>query len=161
MDHLWSPWRFKYITNTEKSEGCVFCNLVQGNHDESSFIIHRGRLNYLVLNIFPYASGHLLIVPFAHVAMLAEMAKEASDEMMDLSKRAQAALTKEYRPDGVNLGMNLGQAAGAGVAQHLHMHILPRWFGDSNFTTVIAETRILPETLETTYQRLKPHFQDS
>ena len=157
MDYLWSPWRYQYITNAVKQPGCVFCQIFQGD-DEKNFILFRGSANYVVLNIFPYTSGHLLIIPFVHTALLAETPSETSAEMMELTKQCQAALKQEYKPDGINLGMNLGQAAGAGVAEHLHMHILPRWFGDINFTTVIAETRVLPETLESTYQRLKPYF---
>jgi ATP adenylyltransferase len=157
MDYLWSPWRYKYISKADQPQGCVFCLLQEGS-DEANYIIYRGAHNYVVLNIFPYTSGHLLIVPFAHIALLSEISKEISDEMMDLTKEAQSALGQEYRPDGFNLGMNLGRAAGAGVAEHLHMHVLPRWIGDANFTTVVAETRILPEELETCHKRLKKYF---
>lgn len=158
MDRLWSPWRYQYITGTKKETGCVFCRLPSENQDQTNFILHRGNNCYIVLNIYPYMGGHLLIIPFIHTASLDELPKSISDEIMDLTKLCQSALKKEYNPQGFNLGMNLGQAAGAGVAEHLHMHILPRWFGDINFTTVIGETRVLPETLENTYQRLKPYF---
>lgn len=159
MDHLWSPWRYQYISKPSVSIECIFCELAKLPADISRFILFRGQFNYVVLNIYPYTSGHLLVIPYTHLALLKDLDTESSNEMMDLTKQCQAALEAEYRSNGFNLGMNLGQAAGAGVAAHLHMHILPRWFGDINFTTAIGETRILPETLETTYQRLSPYFQ--
>src|SRR6185369_8436536 len=125
--------------------------------DQDSYILYRSHFNYVVLNIFPYTSAHLMIVPFSHTALIADLPKEVSDEMMDLTKQTQSAIAQDYRPDGINLGMNLGRAAGAGVAEHLHMHILPRWIGDANFTTVIGETRVLPESLVNTYDRLKKY----
>ncbi|KAF0248197.1 MAG: diadenosine tetraphosphate (Ap4A) hydrolase-like HIT family hydrolase [bacterium] len=158
MDREWSPWRYQYVTGVKKETGCVFCRLASEFIDQTNFILHRGTNCYIVLNIYPYMSGHLLIIPFAHLSLLSELPKEASDEVMDLTKQCQFVLEKEYKPQGFNLGMNLGQAAGAGVAAHLHMHIFPRWFGDINFTTTVGETRILPEMLENTYQRLKPYF---
>ncbi|MFY9223712.1 MAG: HIT domain-containing protein [Blastocatellia bacterium] len=158
MDRLWNPWRYQYITATKKETGCVFCRLAAENNDEENFILYRGKYAYIVLNIYPYNSGHLLIIPFVHSKLLADLEKNASDEIMDLTKMCQIAIEKEYHPQGFNLGMNLGEAAGAGVAEHLHMHILPRWFGDANFTTVIGETKNLPEMLANTYQRLKPYF---
>ncbi|MEW6733424.1 MAG: HIT domain-containing protein [Acidobacteriota bacterium] len=158
MDYLWSPWRYQYVSSTHKTPGCVFCLLLEQDSDEKNHILYRGKLNYIVLNIYPYATGHMLIAPFTHNALLSDASKECSDEMMDLAKKCQAILNQEYRPDGFNLGMNLGRAAGAGVAEHFHLHILPRWIGDVNFTTAVAETRVLPEALETTYLRLKPYF---
>lgn len=165
MDILWSPWRYEYIKSGEtddlkKSHSCVFCDLqkIENGSDEEKFILHRARFNFVVLNIYPYISGHLLIVPFAHLANLDALPKEVSDEMMDLGKHCQTALRETYRPNGFNLGMNLGKAAGAGVADHVHLHILPRWLGDANFTTTIGETRVIPEDLLTTYQKLKPKF---
>ncbi|MBI4853040.1 MAG: HIT domain-containing protein [Acidobacteria bacterium] len=158
MDREWSPWRYQYVTGAKKEVTCVFCRLASESSDQENFILHRAKTSYVVLNIYPYMSGHLLIIPFAHLSLLSELPKETSDELMDLTKHCQSILEKEYKPQGFNLGMNLGQAAGAGVAAHLHMHILPRWFGDINFTTTIGETRILPEMLENTYQRLKLYF---
>jgi ATP adenylyltransferase len=158
MDVLWSPWRYDYIkgSGSGKPDSCVFCE-IQNNpaSDEEKFILKRAEFNFVVLNIFPYASGHLLIVPYAHVADLDKVDKAVSDEMMDLMKRSQTVLTEVYQPEGFNLGINLGKSAGAGVAGHLHTHVLPRWSGDVNFMTVIAETRNLPETLQTTYKKLK------
>jgi len=123
-----------------------------------NFVLHRSQHNYVVLNIYPYISGHLLIVPFEHVADLDRTAKATTDELMDLTKRCQTALRDVYSPGGFNLGMNLGRPAGAGIADHLHIHIMPRWAGDTNFMSTIANTRVIPEDLATTYQKLKGHF---
>lgn len=126
--------------------------------DEAGLILHRGRENFVILNLFPYTSGHLMIAPYAHMGELSEASKSASDEMMDLAKRAQQILRETYHPHGFNLGMNLGRAAGAGIAEHFHLHVLPRWFGDTNFTTVISESRVIPEDLKSTYAKLKGPF---
>jgi ATP adenylyltransferase len=157
MDVLWSPWRYDYIKGNDpgKSEGCVFCGIINSSAtDEEKFILKRAEFNFVVLNIYPYASGHLLIVPYEHVASLDKADKQITDEMMDLMKRSQTALSEVYEPEGFNLGINLGRSAGAGVAEHLHTHILPRWSGDVNFMTAIGQTRNLPETLRTTYEKL-------
>ncbi|HVF54925.1 MAG TPA: HIT domain-containing protein [Pyrinomonadaceae bacterium] len=162
MDRLYTPWRYAYIEGAsgEKSgsgNACVFCSLRDrpAADDEQTFVLHRGRYNFVVLNIYPYISGHLMVVPFEHAAELSSISKEVSDELMDLAKRAQAALREVYHPHGFNLGMNLGQAAGAGVADHLHLHVMPRWTGDSNFMTTVGETRVIPEDLPTTYNKLR------
>jgi ATP adenylyltransferase len=160
---LWTPWRYDYIKGTsgEKSgsgQPCVFCSLLEQQDDERTFILHRARHNFVILNIYPYTSGHLLIVPYEHAADLDLIAKEASDEMMDLAKRAQTVLRETYRPHGFNLGINLGRSAGAGVADHLHLHVLPRWTGDANFMSTVSETRVLPEDLTATYDRLRGTF---
>lgn len=157
MDILWSPWRYEYVAGDagSKSTGCVFCGILDNSAtDEENFILLRAEFNFVILNIYPYTSGHLLIVPYEHFPTLDSAGKATTDEMMDLTKSAQSAIHEAYRPDGVNLGMNLGSAAGAGVADHFHMHILPRWVGDVNFMTAIGETRTIPETLPTTYQKL-------
>lgn len=173
MDRLWTPWRYTYIAGTSdadksdenrdeqaKTIRCVFCHLRDGNHadDQSNFILHRAANSFIVLNLYPYASGHMLIVPNAHVADLDATANHVSNELMDLTKRCQTALRDVYRSDGFNIGINQGRAAGAGVAAHLHIHILPRWTGDANFMTTVAETRVLPEELATVYAKLRPHF---
>ncbi|HYJ47071.1 MAG TPA: HIT domain-containing protein [Pyrinomonadaceae bacterium] len=164
MDRLWSPWRYDYInsgSSGEKSKpsGCVFCSMLESEgSDESKFIIARARHNFVVLNIYPYISGHLMVVPFAHLSEIAAAPKETTDEMMDLCKRAQSVLGEVYRPDGFNLGMNLGRAAGAGVADHFHMHLMPRWTGDTNFMTTVGNTRVHPEDLATTYRKLLGKF---
>ena len=164
MDVLWSPWRYDYIkggseTAPEGSGGCVFCDILNNPaSDEEKFILKRAGFNFVILNIYPYVSGHIMIVPYEHIADLDKASKETSDEMMDLTKRCQTVLRDVYRPDGINLGMNLGKAAGAGVAGHFHMHILPRWYGDANFMTSIGQTRTIPESLHDTYAKLKGKF---
>lgn len=158
MDVLWSPWRYDYIKNSGKAakEGCVFCSIVSNSaSDEENFILKRAEFNFVILNIYPYTSGHLMIVPYDHLSLLSDAGKQTTNEMMDLTKQAQAAITEVYNPDGINLGMNLGKAAGAGVDGHFHMHVLPRWVGDANFLTAIGQTRSIPESLQTAYQRLK------
>ena len=158
MDILWSPWRYDYITKSgsAKTSGCVFCDILNNSaSDEENFIVSRAECNFVILNIYPYTSGHLMIVPYQHLANLSDGPSESTTEMMELTKRAQSVLAETYKPDGINLGMNLGHAAGAGVAGHYHMHILPRWVGDVNFMTAIGQTRTLPESLEDTYKKLK------
>jgi len=158
VDVLWSPWRYDYITGSgpARSSGCVFCEILNGSaSDEEKFILKRAEFNFVILNIYPYATGHLLIVPYAHIAKLNEIDKPTSDELMDITKSSQRALGEVYQPEGFNLGMNLGKSAGAGVAGHLHMHVLPRWPGDVNFMTSVAQTRTIPEDLRTTYDKLR------
>ena len=132
--------------------------LLRAGDDEKSLIVYRGEHNFIILNAFPYTSGHSMIVPYEHLNRLHKLPQPAATEMMALSQRLEMALIELYRPDGVNVGMNIGKAAGAGIAEHIHMHVLPRWVADANFMTVIGETRVLPESLETTYQRLKSKF---
>ena len=160
MDVLWSPWRYDYITGEPgpKRDGsaCVFCDILNSPaSDEEKFLLTRAGFNFVILNIFPYGTGQLMIVPYEHIADLDKADKQITDEMMDLTKRAQSALSEVYAPQGFNIGLNLGRAAGAGVAGHFHTHVLPRWFGDVNFMTSIGETRTMPESLETTYGKLK------
>ena len=156
MEHIWSPWRYKYISTAGSEEGCVFCRVLQSQKDDENYIVYHGELNFVILNLFPYTSGHLMIVPYEHTALLASISEAATTEMMNLAKRAQVALEAEYRPDGFNIGMNLGRSAGAGVADHLH--VVPRWVGDANFVSIVGETRVLPEEMSITYQKLKKHF---
>jgi ATP adenylyltransferase len=155
MDYLWTPWRYAYVTTAEKISGCVFCDLLQAGDDEKARIVLRGEHNFVILNTFPYTSGHIMVVPYAHLDELRKLPLEAAHEMMDFAQRLESVLRTLYSPNGINLGMNIGQAAGAGVAGHIHMHMLPRWIADSNFMTVVGESRILPESLEMTYQRIK------
>jgi len=157
MDYLWTPWRFPYMAQVTsgKQPDCFFCEAVAGSNDEESLLVYRGKKMFVILNRYPYTSGHVMVVPYAHVAELKLCEPEALQEMMELAQRVEAALKQNYSPDGMNLGMNLGKAAGAGVAAHLHLHALPRWFGDTNFMTVTGETRIQPEDLKLTYQRMK------
>ena len=162
MDRLWSPWRNKYVADNSADSTpsvCVFCEIQRDPaKDEQNFVLHRAQHNFVVLNIHPYTTGHLLIIPYEHIGEFDATPKQATDELMDLAKRSQAVLQEVYKPRGFNLGMNLGAAAGAGVQHHLHLHIMPRWIGDTNFMTTVAETRVLPEDLSTTYQKLKNKF---
>jgi ATP adenylyltransferase len=155
MDFLWTPWRYEYVSTGVKSSDCIFCDLPKLGDDEKAHIVHRARYCYIVLNAFPYTSGHVMIVPFQHLDELQKLPVETADEMMVLAQVMERVLRLLYVPDGINLGMNIGKAAGAGVAGHVHMHVLPRWVADANFLSVIGETRILPETLETSYQRIR------
>jgi ATP adenylyltransferase len=186
VDQLWTPWRYAYVTQEDTRETragvpaalaawpgdhhCVFCNLIAAadyaiehgmraeDADRAANIVLRGRNCYICLNAYPYTSGHVMIVPYVHEGSLAELTGDTAQEVMALAQRTTRALERSYSPDGINLGLNLGKAAGAGVAGHLHMHILPRWFGDTNFMTAIAETRVLPEILEQSWRRLREAF---
>lgn len=159
MDHLWSPWRYTYVSQASKDSTCIFCEALKRNDDRSSFILYRGQHNFIILNRYPYTTGHAMIAPYHHIADLAQTRPEALAEMMTLCQRLERALAELYQPEGFNLGMNLGRCAGAGVTGHLHMHLLPRWSGDTSFMTTVAETRIEPEILDTTYEKLKPYFE--
>jgi len=157
MDYLWTPWRYQYmaqVTSGKKVE-CIFCDAAARGDDEQTGVVYRGRDCFIILNRYPYTSGHVMVVPYAHVAELASCGPAVLAELMQLSQRMEAVLRALYNPDGMNLGMNLGRAAGAGVVGHLHLHVLPRWIGDSNFMTVTAETRVHPEELSTTFERLR------
>ncbi len=185
MEHLWSPWRYTYVTTADSAtrpgvaeklnawtgdHGCVFCNMIasvdyaisNGMKDEdaeaAAGVVARGKFCYVCLNAFPYNSGHVMIVPYAHLDRLALLPHESAQELMALTQRCEGVLTELYKPHGINIRMNLGRAAGAGVAGHLHMHALPRWQGDTNFMTTIGETRILPEELGITWKRMREEF---
>lgn len=185
MDHLWTPWRFAYITSADGAPrpgvpsrlkawpgdlGCVFCNLIasidyaiesgmaRDEAEAAGGLVLRGAHCFVCLNAFPYTSGHVMVMPYAHLDRLAKLPADAAHELMDLSQATERALEALYKPHGFNFGLNLGQAAGAGVAGHLHMHAMPRWIGDTNFMTTVAETRVIPEDLETTWRRLRDTF---
>jgi ATP adenylyltransferase len=157
MDYLWSPWRYAYIAQVheEKQRECIFCDALARHDDAVTLIPYRGKKVFVILNRYPYTSGHVMIVPYAHVAELGLCDGETRAEMMELAARVEEVFAATYKPDGVNLGMNLGKAAGAGVAGHLHLHALPRWFGDTNFMTATGETRVHPEELQVTYEKIK------
>lgn len=155
MDYIWSPWRYRYVANASKDDQCVFCRALELNDDAKTLIVLRAEKNFVILNRYPYTSGHVMVVPYAHTADLGAAPPEGLSEMMTLAQRIQKALHDLYHPEGYNLGMNLGRAAGAGITGHLHLHVLPRWSGDSSFMTVIGETRTEPEELSTTYSRLR------
>ena len=158
MDRFWTPWRFDYIRGAESAPSCVFCRILGERRDAENLVLYRGRAAFVLLNLFPYTSGHLLVVANRHIRLLGDTLPEELHEIIDLGRRCERALAAEYRPEGYNLGFNLGRSAGAGVENHLHMHVLPRWTGDSNFVSVVGETRVLPEELPRTYERLLPHF---
>jgi ATP adenylyltransferase len=164
MDYLWSPWRFRYIRSNADGElkrsGCVFCLAPEAQDQRSALVVGRAVHCFVILNLYPYTSGHLMVVPYVHTSSLAELDGSVTAEMMELAKRAQFALTEIYKPDGFNLGINLGSVAGAGIAEHLHMHVVPRWEGDANFMSVVGETRVIPEELTATYDKLQPYFRE-
>ena len=155
MDYLWSPWRMEYILSPKSDKGCIFCSGLQQEDGTGNLIIFRGPQAFVMLNRFPYTSGHLMVVPYAHSPSLDLLDAGSRMDLMDLSARALQVLEALYKPQGFNLGMNIGNAAGAGVLDHVHLHIVPRWVGDTNFMSSISQTRVLPELLEETYRRVK------
>ena len=169
MDYLWTPWRYAYVKSADSTPGCVFCGILQDTSaedpmvqaavDREFLIVHRGRECFVILNSFPYNAGHVMVIPYTHLDELQKLPASAAHEMMDLAQKVETVLRQLYNPDGINLGMNIGKAAGAGVAGHIHLHVLPRWAGDTNFMTVVGETRVLPETLDATWERMKAAFE--
>jgi len=153
MDHLWTPWRYAYVTGADQKAGCIFCDAPKES-DQQARIVHRGEHCFVILNTYPYTNGHVMVVPYAHLDELQKLATKAAQELIALTQRMESVLRALYVPDGINLGMNIGKAAGAGVAGHIHMHILPRWVADANFLSVIGETRVLPESLDVTWERI-------
>jgi ATP adenylyltransferase len=160
MDRLWTPWRYAYLTKASPADPCIFCVKQAEDKDDANLILYRGKHNFAMLNLYPYATGHMMISPYVHVATLEAAPVGTLEEMMRLTREASRHLSTLYRPEGLNLGMNIGQCAGAGVAGHIHMHVLPRWAGDANFMTTVGETRVLPEDLAVTYKKLRQAFRD-
>jgi len=158
MNHIWSPWRMKYIEKTEKEEGCVFCNAQAKEDSAANLIAFRGQFAFVILNRYPYTSGHLMVIPFKHVATLEELDPATRAEMIELTSQCMTMLRKIYNPQAFNMGANIGEAAGAGVPGHFHIHIVPRWGGDTNFMSTLGETRVLPESMEDTYKRVCEGF---
>lgn len=188
MDRLWTPWRYNYVSRAEKhlrkgvppaldawpgDLDCVFCNMIaavdfavlsgasRGEAEQAAHIVHRGPGCFICLNAFPYTTGHVLILPYRHTSSLAALDAAEASEIIGLAQSTETALRSVYTPDGINFGLNLGEAAGAGVANHIHMHGLPRWSGDTNFMTVAAETRVLPESLDITWKKLRRAFAEA
>ena len=159
MERLWTPWRLTYVTGVGEAQGCVFC-AARGDAATApdSLVVHRGAACFVVLNLYPYNNGHLMVVPDRHVGSLDALTPDERAELMELTRRAEVALTEAYHPHGLNMGINLGKAAGAGVLDHLHVHLVPRWNGDTNYMTVVGQTRVLPEELHQTVARLRPIF---
>jgi ATP adenylyltransferase len=158
MDHLWSPWRLAYITGAGQATGCVFCTALS-DPEADPLIVFRGKTCFVILNLFPYNNGHLMVIPNRHIATLGSATHEELSELIELTRDAEIALTEAFAPHGLNMGINLGKAAGAGVLDHVHLHVVPRWNGDTNFMTVIGRTRVLPEELPDTAAKLRPIFQ--
>lgn len=160
MDHLWSPWRYTYVSQAQPSSGCIFCEKAAQDRDRENLIVHRAEHNYILMNLYPYTSGHVMIAPYAHVAALEDCATEVLEEMMRLAQLTEKRLRAAYRPRGLNIGLNIGECAGAGIAGHIHMHVMPRWPGDVNFMTTIGETRVIPEDLAATWEKLSRAFRE-
>lgn len=154
MENLWSPWRMRYVTDADKPGTCVFCNAVSEKDDEKNLVVHRGKKAYVILNRYPYTSGHLMIVPNQHVPSIEDLTPEVRAELIELVTQALAALRTVYKPQGFNVGINMGEAAGAGIAEHAHIHIVPRWVGDTSFISTVGETRVIPEELTVTFKRI-------
>src|SRR6266850_5272994 len=162
MERLWSPWRLPYVTGTGSVDGCIFCNAPGSVSPQSSrddLVLFRGRLCYAILNLYPYNNGHLMVVPNRHVGSLAAATAEELSELMRFTRDAEIALSEVYQAQGINVGINLGRAAGAGVLDHVHIHLVPRWSGDTNFMTVVGNVRVLPEDLSATAKKLRPIFE--
>jgi ATP adenylyltransferase len=157
VEHLWSPWRLAYVTGTTGEGSCIFCDAWASGGDDS-LVVFRGRLAFVILNLYPYNNGHLMIVPARHVATLAGLTAEELGEVAELTRRAEMATQEAYQPHGINVGINLGRPAGAGILDHLHVHLVPRWNGDTNFMSVVGNVRVVPEEPLTTLQRLRPIF---
>lgn len=158
MDRLWSPWRLAYVTGTSDAQGCVFCD-AQGSEAAAPLVLFRGKHCYVILNLYPYNNGHLMVVPNRHVPSLAGCSPEELTEMMGLTRLAELVLSEAYHPQGLNVGINIGRPAGAGVVDHVHVHAVPRWTGDTNFMSVVGQVRVLPEELDETARRLRPIFE--
>jgi ATP adenylyltransferase len=158
LDRLYTPWRLAYVTGAAKSSDCVFC-AAQQSSDADALIVLRGATCFVILNLFPYNNGHLMVVPNRHIATLVDALPEELHEMMEFTRLSEIALREAFEPHGLNVGINLGKAAGAGILEHLHIHLVPRWTGDTNFMTVIGQTRVLPQELPVTADRLRPIFE--
>jgi ATP adenylyltransferase len=160
MQRLWTPWRMAYVTTTSEPHACVFCAAQDATDPgPAALTVFRGRTCFVILNLYPYNNGHLMVVPYRHVPTLDGMHDDERTELMELTRRSEVALTEAYHPHGINVGINLGRAAGAGVVDHLHVHLVPRWSGDTNFMAVVGDTRVLPEDLQQSAARLRPVFE--
>jgi ATP adenylyltransferase len=162
MERLWTPWRRAFVEGaaTDTASACFLCTAPAANQDAETFLLYRAQRTFVILNLYPYNTGHMLVAPYDHIGDLAKLDGPIAAEMMHTVQRCVDALQRVYRPDGCNVGMNLGKAAGAGVPDHLHIHIVPRWNGDTNFMPVLATTKVLPESLDQTYARLRPVFDE-
>ena len=157
METMWAPWRIDYILGN-KEEGCVFCKALESKDDESRYVLYKGEKTFVVMNKFPYANGHLLVLPIRHISRLDQLDREEMGYLLEMVQKSIEILKTVMNPDGFNVGLNLGKIAGAGIEEHLHFHIVPRWYGDVNALTVFADVRVIPEHILSTYRNLKPHF---
>src|SRR6185312_573458 len=160
MEYLWTPWRSTYINEKKRLRDCIFCTAAAADADSENLLVYRCKLAFVIPNRYPYTAGHVKIAPYEHVSGLCAASEAATEEIMLLARRAETILNAVYRPGGLNLGMNLGEAAGAGIEHHIHLHVLPRWTGDANFMTTVGATRVLPEDLNETYRKLSRAFQE-
>jgi ATP adenylyltransferase len=158
MDRLWSPWRYQYVSAAPATSECIFCQKAAEHKDAENLVVWRGKHNFVLLNLYPYTPGHSMIAPDQHVSLLEDAGAETAGEMMQIARQAEKHLRAVYHPEGLNIGMNIGRAAGAGIADHIHMHALPRWTADANFMTTVGETRIIPEDIQVTYEKLSRAF---
>ena len=155
---IWAPWRLRYVKDANKNTECIFCTKPAEGDDRENLIVHRGERCYVILNLFPYTNGHLMVAPFEHVGRVQDIAPEVTAELMALAQRSMAILENVYAPEGFNLGVNQGRIAGAGVEGHIHLHVVPRWAGDNNYMPVIADTRVMPQSLEESHEALREGF---
>jgi len=160
MERLWAPWRMRYIENADKAEGCIFCRFPAEQDDANNLILLRGEHTFIILNAFPYSNGHLMVTPYRHTDLLDDLSDAEMLEMMVFTRRAVNLLTAAFRPDGFNIGINMGRVAGAGIADHVHIHVVPRWNGDTNFMPVLGDVRVIPESLAAVYDRLKERLNE-
>ncbi len=157
-ERIWAPWRLRYVKDANRATGCVLCEKPAEGDDRQALIVHRGERCFVILNLFPYTSGHLMVAPFAHEGRMQDIAPETTAELLALAQQAMRRLEEVYRPEGFNLGINQGRAAGAGVEGHIHLHVVPRWAGDTNYMPVLADTRVMPQSLEESYDALAGGF---
>jgi ATP adenylyltransferase len=160
METLWAPWRIDYILS-KKGDGCIFCLKPKEDKDAENLILHRGENHFIIMNVYPYNNGHMMVVPYRHTSSLKNWSEREKAELVELTELGVEALRRTMNPDGFNIGINMGQVAGAGIAEHIHLHIVPRWNGDTNFMPVLAETRVIPEHLQVTYTKLKRALEES
>ena len=159
MEQMWAPWRIQYISGElEEPDGCIFCQVTKEKDDSKNHIVHRGKHVYVILNKFPYNNGHVMIVPYKHTNDLLELSDEEQHESQLVLNKAIKAIRKVYNPSAINIGLNMGKAAGAGIEEHIHYHVLPRWDGDTNFMPVVAGVKVISESLDASYEKLKQAF---
>lgn len=157
MKYLWAPWRMEYILK-EKNEGCIFCEIPKENQDKENYVLYRGKFCFVILNTYPYNNGHIMIAPYVHIKNLEELNRDTINELMSLCQKSISVLKKKINPQGFNIGANIGKVGGAGILEHVHLHIVPRWQGDTNFMPVISDTKVMPQYLSETYDLLKAGF---